>query len=341
VAGRGLRATDEPGPTWPTVSVVVPVRDDAGRLPAALASILAQDYPGRLDVVVAVGTSGDDTDAVARSLASDDDRVVVVDNPAGLTPTGLNAGLAAATGDLVGFASSHSELAPTYVRRAVEVMGETGAAAVGGLVVPEGHTWFERVVAAAMSSPVAGANTAFRAGRAPGPVDTVAFGIYRRALLDEVGGFDESLVRNQDYELNWRVRQAGGVLVFHPDLRATYRPRGTLRAVARQYLQFGQWKREVVRRHPRSLRPRQLTAPLAVLVLAVSLAVGLLWALPALLIPAVYLAALVVAGIAAARFHPLRWVLVPAVLVTMHVAWGIGFLVGPPRSGVKETDARG
>jgi glycosyltransferase involved in cell wall biosynthesis len=315
---------------WPAVSVVMPVREEATLLPAAVAAVLDQDYPGPLEVVLAVAPSGDGTPEVASGLAQRDARVRVVPNPAGSTSAGLNAAIRSSSGSVVARVDGHAALCPGYLRRAVELLTQTGADNVGGVQQAVGTTAFERAVAAAMTSRFGVGNAKFHYGGAPGPTDTVYLGVFRREALDRVGGFDATLVRNQDYELNWRLRATGGTVYFSPDLRVRYRPRGTPAALARQYFEYGRWKREVVRRHPRSLRWRQLAAPLAVTANVAAVALAARGRRAPLAVPGLYLAA-VVAAAAAADVDRRARARLPLVFVTMHGAWGVGFLLGPPR----------
>lgn len=318
-------------PDWPDVSVVVPVLNEADHLAAAVAAIVAQGYPGRLEVVLAVGPSRDGTEGVAAALAEADARVVVVPNPSGRTPAALNAAIAASTGAVVVRVDGHSELSPGYVQRAVETLATTGAANVGGIQRAVGDTGMQRAIAAAMTSPFGVGDAKFHYGGAPGPVDTVYLGVFRRDVLDRHGGYDESLVRNQDYELNWRIREGGGTVWFDPELEVTYRPRPTLRSLASQYFQYGQWKRVVLRRHPRSVRWRQLVAPAALLANLAGLLIGAAWR-PALLVPVVYSVATVVSAVSVRGIAPSVRLRLPMVFATMHWSWGLGFLLGSAKT---------
>jgi hypothetical protein len=256
--------------------------------------------------------------------------VRLVANPSGRTSAALNAAIAAASGEVIARVDSHAEISAGYLRQAVDTLRATGADNVGGVQDATGNTTFERAVAAAMTSRFGVGNARFHYGGEPGPTDTVYLGVFTRAALARVGGFDESLVRNQDYELNWRLRDSGGVVWFDPALRVTYRPRGSLRSLGRQYFEYGQWKREMLRRHPRSLRARQAIAPCAVVANAVGLVVGLTVDRRALLVPAVYAGATLAAAFVAGReLDPAGRVRLPLVFATMHHAWGAGFLRGP------------
>ena len=313
---------------WPSVSVVVPLRNGAAHLERCVAAILGQEYPGRLDVVLAVGPSEDDTLAIAERAAASDARVRVVANPSGRTPAALNAGIAASDGDIVARVDGHAIVPPGYVRRAVETLVETGADNVGGIQDAVGETPFEQAVAAAMTSRFGVGNASFHYGGQAGPTDTVYLGVFRRSALDRVGGFDETLIRNQDYELNWRIRDTGGVVWFDPQLRVRYRPRPSLRGLARQYFEYGTWKREVLRRHPRSVRVRQLIPPAAVVANTAAVALAVAHRPRWLAIPGIYAVAAVGAAVVAGRNRgggvTLR---LPAVFTVMHHAWGAGFLL--------------
>lgn len=321
-------------PDLPTVSVVVPARDAAAVIGRALASIRDQDYPRIVDVTVAAAD-----EATARA-AADVERldVTVVANPSGTTPAALNRAIGPGKGEVVVRCDSHAVLPPGYVSRAVDTLMATGAANVGGRQLPRGATWFERAVALAMSSPIGAGDARYRVGGPPGPVDTVYLGVFPRRVLEEVGGFDESLRRNQDYELNWRLRAAGNVVWFDPELVVTYRPRGSLGALWSQYHDYGRWKREVVRRHPHSLRLRQLAPPALVAGLVAS---GLVapW-FPALgaVVPVTYGAATLIAGLVdAVRTADSAGLGEGPALWAMHVAWGTGFVRGAAGTAHGET----
>lgn len=313
------------------VSVVVPARDAATHLPAAVASALADDAVDEL--VIAVGPSADDTAEVAAGLARDHARVRVVDNPSGTTPDGLNHAIAASAGAVIVRVDAHATLPSGYVTRAIATLERTGAANVGGQQVPTASQGFARAVAAAMRSSAGSGGAAYRSAGEEGPVDTVYLGVFRREALDEVGGFASEMVRNQDAELNARLRAHGHVVWFDPQLEVAYRPRATVVALARQYLSYGRWRRVTMRRHPASIRPRQLAAPAIVTSLLAACGVGALRGdarVPAV-VAGGYLAATSVAGALAAE-RPRDLPATTVALVTMHLAWGVGFLLGPPRS---------
>lgn len=327
---------------WPSVSVVMPVLNEERHLRAAVQRILDQDYPGEMDVTLAVGPSRDRTEDVAAELVASFDRVRVVSNPSGSTPAGLNAAIAASYGEIVVRVDGHAMIPPDYVCTAVEVLERTGADNVGGIMAAEGIGEFERAVAAAMTSKFGVGDASFHVGGQEGPALTVYLGCFRRSALERVGGYDESMQRAQDWELNLRIRESGGVVYFTPDMKVTYRPRHSLRALARQYHDYGRWRREVARRHPSTLSVRYLAAPVTVVGIGVGLivgGVGVGTGHPALtavgLAPAaVYLVGTLVASVGTGmRTRDLAITTrLPAVFATMHGAWGVGFLRGGAHS---------
>lgn len=314
----------------PRLSVIMPVRNEGDHLEAAVAAVLAQRYPGELQLVLAVAPSTDATGSIAQRLAEADPVITVVDNPAGTTPAALNRAIAVATGDVIARVDAHAELTPGYLEGAVDILEETGAANVGGIQRAVGTTPMQRAIAAAMSSRFGTGDARFHYGGEPGPIDSVYLGVFRAEVLRELGGFDERLLRNQDYELNVRIRRHGELVWFDPRLEVLYRPRGSLSALASQYWQYGRWKRATVRKHPSSLRWRQLVPPAAVVANAAALLAAPLspWAL---VVPATYLVGVLGASAVTGASDPRVTIRLPLVYATMHHSWGAGFLVGAPR----------
>lgn len=340
--------TSESGPAsaagstrgWPGVSVVMPVRNEERHLRASVGRVLDQHYPGRLEVILAVGPSRDATAEIAAELAAVDTRLVVVDNPVGRTPHALNLSIAAARFDVVVRVDGHGELGDNYLTRAVELLEETGAANVGGVMDAQGVTPFEQAVACAYTTKLGlGGSTFHLQDSPPGPADTVFLGAFRKAAIVAVGGFDETMWRAQDWELNYRLRRSGEVIWFSPDLRVTYRPRSSLTALVAQMYETGTWRREVVRRHPETAGRRYLAPPLAVSVIALGSAAGLLgvlmgrsWLKLGLAAPLGY-ATLMVAGavVAPCELSAAARRRLPLVLMATHMSWGTGFLIGRRR----------
>ena len=221
----------------PSVSVVVPARNCAELLPGCLAAIGSQTYRGPLDLTVAVAPSDDGTEQVLANTSMELP-LRVVESPAGTTPAGLNLAVAASDGEIVARVDSQSRVPPDYIERAVSTLTRTGAANVGGVQRPIGAGGLPSAIAAAMASAFGGGPAAFRHGRREGPVDTVYLGVFDRSALTSVGGFDETLQRNQDYELNWRLRERGHTVWLDPNLVVGYVPRSDYPGLASQYLRL-------------------------------------------------------------------------------------------------------
>ena len=308
---------------FPSLSVVIPARDGEATIRQALDSVFSQDYPGSVEVVVADGSDNQATSEIIRRLYP---AVRLVPNPERLLGFGVKAGIQVSTGEIIVRCDCHTFLPPGYLRRIAETMERTKAANVGGRQLPIGTTFFEKAVALAMTTLLGTGGPRYRHGGSEGPTDTVYLGAYRREMLDAVGGYNPSLVRNQDYELNWRLREHGEVIWFDPELAVTYRPRSTLRALARQYFDYGRWKQVVLRLHPSSWRPRHLAAPLLVLSLVSSSFLALAGASWAVALPSAYLFTLMASSIfIGIRRRALAALLLPLVLATMHLSWGSGF----------------
>ncbi|MCY4003842.1 MAG: glycosyltransferase family 2 protein [Rhodospirillales bacterium] len=308
----------------PSVSIVIPARDEEAMLPGALTSALAQDYMGAVEIVVADGSDGP---AMADAVRARFPEVRLVANPDGGIAAGLNRAIAAAAHDILVRCDARCVLPADYVRRTVATLERTGAACVGGVQRPVGTTPFARAVAIAMTTPLGAGGARYRMGGPEGPTDTVFLGAWRRATLDAVGGFDDTFGRNEDYELAWRLRVRGGRVWLDPALNVDYRPRESFAALATQYFGYGRWKAVMLQRHPRSLRPRQLAAPALVLGLASSIALAIMgMSFAALVLPVFYLAALTGdAALEGWRRRDPAVLLMPAALAAMHLAWGAGF----------------
>ncbi|MCC7124224.1 MAG: glycosyltransferase family 2 protein [Acidobacteria bacterium] len=315
----------------PRVTVVMPIRNEAGFIARSLGAVLAQDYPRHLlDVIVADGCSDDDTRSIVETIATQDGRVTIIDNEGRIVASGLNRALAMATGEVIVRVDGHCEIAADYVRCCVTHLRRGGVAGVGGPLDTVGTTPVARAVAAAMSSMFGVGNSAFRTLKGTTRfVDTIAFGAYTREALAYAGRFDTELVRNQDDEYNYRLRRLGCRLLLASDVRAQYFSRGSLQSLARQYFQYGYWKVRVLQKHPRQMSLRQFVPPAFVIaLLALPFIPGGLRIWAALL--ATYIAAVMGASIVTARRLREReaWSTLPIAFVILHIAYGAGFLTG-------------
>ena len=311
------------------VSVVLPILNEERHLADTILAITSQDFDGQLEVILALGPSRDRTNEIARALAAADSRIVLVDNPTGKTAAGLNAAIAQSKYSIICRIDGHAEISPTYIRDAIRILNNQGAVNVGGIMAAEGRTTFEKSVATAMRSKLGVGSSRFHTGGAAGPSDTVYLGTFQKAALLAAGGFDERFTRAQDWELNFRLRAQGGIVWFDPSLVVTYRPRSSVKALAKQYFQYGRWRHAVSRSHKGSVNFRYLAPPTAVLILIASAITGALIT-PILYLPLItYLLAILAGSYAIGRSWKEKIVL-PSVLATMHIAWGLGYLTSPP-----------
>lgn len=312
----------------PAISVILPVLNEEAHLEGAVNSILSQKYLGPIEVILALGPSHDRTHEIASRLSQSDSRVVLVENETGRTAAGLNLALQKSQSPVVVRVDGHAQIPDNYLALVVEILNATGAVNVGGVMAAVGTTPFERAVAGAMRSPLGVGASRFHTGGEAGEVDTVYLGAFRREALVAIGGFDERFTRAQDWELNFRLRENGGVVYFDPRLHVTYRPRSNVKALAKQYFEYGRWRRVVSRRHAGTINYRYLAPPLALAGFVLSLILGLLLH-PIFLAPAaiyiffIALAALIIGGSIKEK------ALLLLVLPTMHFSWGAGFISSP------------
>ncbi|AXE26627.1 glycosyltransferase family 2 protein [Streptomyces globosus] len=314
----------------PAVSVIMPVLNEERHLRNSVRHILGQEYAGEMEVVIALGPSTDRTDEIAAELVREDPRVVTVPNPSGRTPAALNAAIKASRHPIVVRVDGHGMLSPDYIATAVRLLEETGAQNVGGIMHAEGENAWEEAVAAAMTSRLGVGNAAFHTGGEAGPAETVYLGVFRREALERAGGYNEEFIRAQDWELNYRIREAGGLIWFSPELKVQYRPRPSVRALAKQYKDYGRWRHVVARYHAGSINMRYLAPPTAVCAIAASIVAGAAITPWAFAVPAGYLAGITLGSIPAGRgLSPKARVQIPVAIATMHMSWGFGFLSSP------------
>ena len=311
----------------PPVSVILTVLNEARHLEESISAILASDYSGAIDIAIAVGPSSDGTAQIAADLAQRDRRIKVIANPSGRTPDGLNAAIAATSGAIIVRVDGHSVIARDYIRIAVATLESTGAVNVGGIMAAEGTRPFQRAVARAMRSAVGVGSARFHTGGQAGSVDTVYLGVFRRSAIQTIGGYDTRFTRAQDWEMNYRLRKAGGKIWFNPALAVSYRPRDNARALARQYLEYGRWRRAVSRHHSGTVNFRYLAPPINLVLNLLSISLALIN--PIFILPAAtYLALIFIAALVIGKSWSER-ALLPIVLIIMHFSWGFGFITSP------------
>ncbi len=299
------------------ISFVMPVRDEEKYLRTAVESVFAQAVPGEMELILSVAPSKDQTMAIAKELQTEfGEKLQIVENPEGITPIALNLAIAKARYEVVLRVDAHSELSDGYASLAVSLLNQTGAANVGGMMVAKGKSDFQSAVAFGYNDRIGLGGGAFHVGGEAGPKETVYLGVFRKSVLDELGGFDPAWVRGQDWELNQRIRKAGYQVWFDPRLQVGYYPRSTWEDLARQFFKTGMWRGALTRNNPADSSVRYWIPPVLVL--------SLVWGLPL----ALYLMA--IGFYVFTRSGPSNnvkaWLMV--VLPTMHFAWGLGFWWG-------------
>ena len=327
----------------PGVSYVMPVLNEETHIRAAVESLLSQDYAGPMEVTLALGPSTDGTNEIVAQLRAEDSRVHVVDNPASATPVGMNLAIRASTYPIVIRVDAHSVLPTDYARTAVETLLRTGADNVGGIMDAQGTTSFEKAVARAYGTKVGLGGSPFHIGGDEGPVDTVYLGVFNRESLLKVGLFNEEIRRGQDWELNRRFREAGGLVWFTPALKVVYRPRTTMRQLVTQMYSTGLWRGELTRRFPSASSLRYFVPPLMVVATVLGVLAGIVGVLQVMLgepgtallgwvVPGIYVFFLIVSTLVYGRGLGARG---PAnfalVLPCIHFAWGLGFIMSYTR----------
>lgn len=316
----------------PYVTVIMPIRNEAHYIERSLGAVVSQDYPpDRMEVLVVDGMSDDGTRDIVRQMKDDGSSIVLLDNPRRIVPTALNIGLRRAQGDVIVRVDGHCEIAPDYLRRCICHLERTGAACVGGPIKTVGETFVARAIALAMSSTFGVGNSAFRTLKNQARyVDTVAFGAYRREIFDRIGTFDEELVRNQDDEFNFRLTQVGGKIWLDPSLQSVYYSRANLRGLFRQYFQYGVYKIRVIQKRNGVPSWRHLVPGAFVLGVLGSFLLAIFARRPlcALGVTGPYALANGVASLWMARKDWRTLPLLPLAFLTLHLAYGIGFLWG-------------
>ena len=320
----------------PSVSVIIPCYNEEATIRKLLEALRSQTYPlAKMEVVISDGFSTDRTREVIDQFQKEhaDLAVRVVDNKAKTIPSGVNQAIRESRGEIIVRLDAHSMPIPEYVERCVEAHQTGKGDNVGGVwdIQPGADTWVAKSISFAAAHPLGVGDAMYRLNAKPGAVDTVPFGSFRRSLIERIGAFDETLLSNEDYEFNTRVRESGGIVWLDPAIRSVYFSRSTLKKLAEQYWRYGFWKLKMLKRYPHTLRWRQALPPVFVIILfsliVLSLGISLAQQLLALQLFA-YFFILGLAGLQLAiktRKGFLIWGL-PLAIATMHITWGAGFL---------------
>ncbi len=324
------------------VSVIVPCYNEEKTIGLLLEAVYRQTFPrSEMEVIIADGLSTDRTRAlvIEYQTAHPDLSILVVDNSRRNIPAGLNAAIRSSQGEILVRLDAHSVPEVDYVARCVSDLEAGCGENVGGVwqIKPGGSGWVARSIACAAANPLGVGDALYRYATRPGEVETVPFGAFRRATIEKVGFFDESLLTNEDYDLNTRILRSGGKVWLDPAIRSVYFARSSLPALARQYFRYGFWKLRMLQRYPQTLRWRQALPPTFVLSLILLAIFSLFWSVARLALAAefgLYALVLLAVGLylASTRRDGPLFIGVPLAILVMHLSWGWGFLVSMVQS---------
>ena len=320
----------------PFVSIIVPCYNEETTIRHLLDSVLAQTYPrAKMELIISDGLSSDRTREVIAGFQNEhaDLSVRVVDNAARTIPSGLNQAIRESSGEFIVRLDAHSMPIPEYVERCIAAHESNKGDNVGGVweIRAGADTWIAESISFAAAHPLGVGDAMYRLNAKAGAVDTVPFGSFRRTLIDRIGAFDETLLSNEDYEFNTRVRESGGVVWLDPSIRSVYFSRSTLQKLADQYWRYGFWKLKMLKRYPHTLRWRQGLPPLFVLSLFILVVLSLFVGLARYILAAqllIYFSVLGLAGLKLAGEKRKGFFIIglPLAIMTMHIYWGAGFL---------------
>lgn len=326
-----------PAESFPTVSVIVPCLNESKRIRLLLDAIAAQTYPlEKLDITIADGGSTDNTREVVTNFASSKPllQIKIIENPSVTIPSALNRAIQSSTGEVILRLDAHSAPMPDYITLSVEALVQGKGDNVGGIwIIKQSKSdWISRAISVAAANPIGVGNARYRYTDHAGYVDTVPFGCFYRRLIDRIGMFDETLLTNEDYEFNTRVRNAGGKIWLDPAIQCVYYSRDSLTKLIKQYYRYGFWKYKMLKRYPKTILWRQALPPLFLLSLIFGSLISLVYAPFFIMVELellVYLLCIVAAGIyEAVRKKDAALITgFPLAVVSMHFSWGAGFLV--------------
>jgi glycosyltransferase involved in cell wall biosynthesis len=330
--------------TSPFVTIILPIHNEAVYIERCLQALFAQDYPGEMEILVVDGMSTDDTHSIVRGFIVQFSvfHLQILDNHSKIVPPGLNLALRQAKGTIIIRVDGHCLIASDYVRKCVEHIQLEGVDGIGGSMETIGETFLAQAIAIGMSSSFGVGNSAFRTMTGKSMlVDTVPFPAYTREIIERAGFYDEELMRNQDDEYNYRIRELGGKIFLAADVHSTYFSRASFKGLWRQYFQYGFYKVRVLQKHPRQMSLRQFVPPVFVLMLLVSLGLSFFPAVRffSILVPGLYLFANLGASIwtviqkaqaGRSSLLPILYslLLLPVIFAILHLSYGLGFLAG-------------
>jgi len=323
------------------VSVIIPCRNEERFIAICLDSIIAQNYPkNKLEVLVVDGMSNDRSREIVIEYAKRYPFIRLLDNPKLIAPIALNIGIQEARGEIIVRIDAHTTYEKNYIDQCVMLLQTTDATNVGGMQHAVGTDYVSNTIAIAITHPFGIGDAKFRYSNREEWVDTVYLGSWYKQSLVSLGGFNEEWVVNQDYELNYRLRESGGKILLSPKICCHYYVRSSIKKLVIQYFRYGFWKVKTIVNHPNSVRWRQLVPPVFVLTLIASLALIPFFRI-CVIVPGLYVISNLVASFRVASQRGRRYLpLLPFIFVILHISWGIGFLIGLTRFGIPHLSFR-
>lgn len=312
----------------PSVTVIMPVLNEESHLEASVNSILSQSYPTDIELILALGPSHDETNSIAKALAKKDKRIKLLDNPRGLTTVGLNAAIKIAKHDYIVRIDAHSEPAENYLQDGIRILIEQDADEVGGIMHAQGRSAFQKAVAYAYTSRWGIGGASYHVGGQAGEAESAYLGIFKKSALERVGGYDEAIIRGEDWDLAQRIKRTGGKVWFSPELKVTYWPRGRFDRLVKQFYSTGVWRGDLTRRDIGGASKRYFMPPLLVLGILLGLVLLAFGQLIGVIPAAAYLLGITLVAILAAGLSLKSRAALIIALATMHLSWGWGFIRG-------------
>lgn len=315
------------------ISIILPIRNEANFITRSIDAILSQDFPkDRIEILIVDGMSTDETRKIVQVYQQNHPQIHIIDNPKKIVPTALNAAILHAKGEIIIRVDGHTIIAPDYLRQCVATLSRTSADNVGGKMNAVGSNPFGKAVALATSSPFGIGGGRFHYSEKEEWVDTVYMGAWPRKVFKEIGLFDEDLVRDQDDEFNYRLREHGGRILLNPNIKSEYTVRSNPKSLWKQYFQYGYWKIRVLQKHPKQMSLRQFIPPAFVIsiIACITLFLSFSWGwIPFTLIAGSYIIANLVASIIVSSNKGWKHLLrLPLVFAILHLSYGTGFLIG-------------
>lgn len=327
----------------PKVTVLVPVLNEQGFIVECLNSVLNGSYPSEnLEILVIDGRSTDGTQQEILMLSSLHSSIKLVDNPKKIVPAALNIGIKKASHEIIIWLGAHAVYDSEYLLRSVETLLEENCASVGGVITPKGKSYIGRAIALATTSKFGIGNAKYRHANQRQEVDTVFGGCWKKDSITRIGGFNESWVRNQDYEVNYRLRKEIGPIILEPSIRCIYYCRESIKKLAKQYYQYGFWRFNTIKKHPKSFTIRQAAPVMLFAGIVISIALALYNSNLALIIPTIYLSLAIVfaINIGIKNKWPNLLLLLPIIFSTLHLSWALGFFMSALSSLIYTTKSK-